>query len=224
MHSLQARADLPSGPIRYVEREMYLDLEDAHHTVEVRATVAEGRPPYVATLGFGSAGLLALAFTRSGVFAADEPRRASHVLLADVEALIVDCRALAETAAHSLGYRGRVEMLVGIACDVPGQALRLRRLDHETGEMAPADETSSFEPIITSFDTDPAYPDRAKWCWDVAQRAADRFGAPAPQLVLPPAPQDDGTPKPAGIPGPERAAWRPRTHPANRVRMAPQER
>lgn len=198
---LESRGDFPSGPFRYVDAEVTRDLHDVYRAARRQVDV-DGEPYLDSVVGFGHAGFLAMGLTRSGRIAEDEPQQPTHVLLADVESIIVDMRAFAEEAALDAGHVGRVEVLVGIACEVPDQPLMLRHLDQATGVLLPPDESlTTFTPIISSFEAGPGHAGRAAWCWENGVIAAEQFGAVSPQLVVPPMSEADDEPTAAGTTG-----------------------
>ncbi len=114
------------------------------------------------------------------------PRASSHVMLCDLEAILIEVQVYLHRRAELLNYRGRARVTVGVHTDLP-QGVTLRRLDEETGELHPDGlRTRRFWPLSTEFALiDPPQRTRRR-SYRLATRAARAFGASAPQLLADP--------------------------------------
>lgn len=176
-----SRAQFPSGPFAVapgvVEVEMSADGLRAGATTGTR-----GQPVFEGRIELHGPAL-SVALTRSGVLddGAVEP---SHVMLSDVEAVLVDLVELMEAYASECAYAGPTRVHVGIESAVPDRPVELRVYDELCGDnLRPAAGYSHFTPIDFGYPgrLDPDAAEQVRW--DSAVRAAHQFGVFVPQLV-----------------------------------------
>ncbi|MCB1252410.1 MAG: hypothetical protein M9891_03960 [Austwickia sp.] len=176
-----ADGTFPSGPFAVAPGEVDVELAADGRSAEATLEVA-GERSYQARAGLDGRGVSA-ALTRSGLLD-DGSVEPTHVMLSDVESVLVDIVAIAESLAAEIGYFGAVRVMVGIACAVPGQNLELRVYDELCGDnLRPAAGYTHFEPIVLDYPgrLDEAAAEALRW--ENAVRIAHAFGVFLPQLV-----------------------------------------
>lgn len=188
--------EFPAGQLAYVPDREPVRVNPEFHMVTVSHATPDGEPFLELKIGFGIAGFVAVGFTRSGRLG-DDRVEPSHVLLADVEASIVDVGHLLTLLAQHRDYVGECEVIISVASDVPGRPVRLRAFDETVGELIPADRCpEAFETLIGHFRTPIERPAFHRYGWDLATRAAAQFEVSTPQLFVDPA---KGTPPIGGF-------------------------
>lgn len=119
----------------------------------------------------------------------DDGTLPTHVLLSDVEAVAIDCMALARALAAHTHYEGPALLLLEVLCDHPHNPLELRVYDEGDGErLRPAAGYSYFAPIRLAFDLPLTHTEEEHLLWDLARDTCLQFGVFEPQLIRPPMP------------------------------------
>ncbi|QQS02310.1 MAG: hypothetical protein IPK37_08335 [Austwickia sp.] len=176
-----ARGVFPAGPFGVAPELVEVVFLDAEQRAE--ATLAIDQPPsFVARMGLAGPGVYT-AMSRSGQLD-DGSREPSHVMLSDVEAVLIDTLELTEAYAAELGYAGPAQVLVGVESAVPGRPLELRVHDELCGDnLRPAAGYSSFDPLRVDYPGRLDEESAEQLRWDTAVRIAHTFGVFMPQLV-----------------------------------------
>lgn len=180
-----ATGAFPTGPLAYGRNPISIASEPPFHTARIDMPDDDGDPFISVELELGPGGFVAVAGTRRGQVSPGT-MRASHVFLADVEAGVADLLVFLEVRCAQIGYRGPTRVLLALFCDVADEPLGLRCLDEITGEMDLDVRHRAFDPmgfdyVVGEIDLGHAA------AYDIAEELAERFGAPGPQLLLPPA-------------------------------------
>lgn len=188
--------EFPAGQLAYVPDREPVRVNPEFHMVTVSHATEDGEPFLELKIGFGIAGYVAVGFTRSGRMG-DEQVEPSHVLLADVEAIIIDVAHLLTLLAEHRDYAGDCQVIVSVASEVPDRPVRLRAYDETIGELIPADRCpESFTPLIGTFRTPVDRSAFHRYGWELAKQAAAQFEVSGPQLFVDPA---KGTPPVGGF-------------------------
>ncbi len=171
----------PAGPFGIAPELVEFSYAESG-ALDTAALGAAGAPSFEARVVVEARGI-AVALTRSGRLD-DGSVEPTHVMLSDVEAVLVDIVELVLAYAGETGHAGTARVRVGIECAVPGRALELRVYDEWCGDnLRPAAGYSRFDPVEVIFpgrlDEDAAEQLR----WDTAVRLAHTFGVFVPQLV-----------------------------------------
>ena len=111
----------------------------------------------------------------------------THVMLTDVEAVIMDCVALARALASHTRYEGPALLLIEVHCNSLTTPLELRVYDEGSGDrLRPAVGYDYFAPMRIPF-TFPLTPgEERELTWDLARDLCLQFGVFEPQLIRPP--------------------------------------
>ncbi len=114
----------------------------------------------------------------------DDVTRRSHVMLTDVESVLMDTVTLIETAARRVGYEGPCRIMIALACDIPGEPLELRVYDEGDGNvLRPAAGYRDFAPVFVEYPGRLSQDEMEHVLWEAALEIALRFGVFAPQMV-----------------------------------------
>lgn len=111
----------------------------------------------------------------------------THVLLSDVEAVAVDCVALARALSAHTHYEGPALLLVKVLCESPEAPLELRVYDEGNGEhLRPPAGYRYFAPMRMPFNFPLTEDEEQRLLWDLARDMCLQFGVFEPQLIRPP--------------------------------------
>lgn len=187
--------DFPLGPIAYSPAEQKVEFHSFFRSIVARQDHA-GQPYLESRIGYGKAGIIGNALTRSGRFDSG-PIRPFDVLQSDVETTLAEVIGQLTLTAMLTGYRGAARYRVAV---LGSPDTRLRRLDDETGELRAWQECAdSFERFTMELQvTDDL--DRPKVHAAVfpgVLRIAEQFGAAGPQYFVDP--HRRGTPAPMAL-------------------------
>ncbi|GAB98286.1 hypothetical protein BJY21_000897 [Kineosphaera limosa] len=111
----------------------------------------------------------------------------THVLLADMEAVIAEARVYTALRAAHIGYAGQVRITAMIYNDVPFEPLALRRFDEYTGELfLEMASLRAFPPKSTVYSLTSTPDEIRRIYFALARRIAAAFGAAKPQFLADP--------------------------------------
>ncbi|MBW3086987.1 hypothetical protein KEM60_03217 [Austwickia sp. TVS 96-490-7B] len=131
----------------------------------------------------GTPGTLAVGLTRSGRLD-DGSVEPSHVLLSDAESVLTDTCALVQACLTLLDHRGVVELLLRVACDIPGRPVELRVYDEDCGDtLCPPSGRHAVAPLRLSTVAPISQVEAERVVWEAASTLATAFGASRPQLL-----------------------------------------
>lgn len=174
--------EVPAGPYAFRPGPAALDVSGADRQVELTCHLDGGRR-LQGRITLEESGVLCEALTRSGHLD-DGSHEPSHVMLSDVESVLVDMVHLVEACAAETGYRGAVRLMLGVACEIPGTPLELRVYDEAGGDLLrPAAGYDRFDPVILEYPVPLGEAERAHLLWDTAVAIGYAFGVFLPQLV-----------------------------------------
>lgn len=181
----------PSGPLDFVPGGYERRLNDLYELVTF---ASEAAPQLELKIGFGAAGFVAVAFTRSDVFD-DNVTRPGGVLLTDAESVVADTYILAVTSALELGYDGGIDFIFDVVYDRTDPPLTVHALDEHTGQVVPVTSSRAVsEPVYghAEYSRERTTPRSAHQ--DIHRLASDLVGlfGRTPQFVemLPPQSED----------------------------------
>ena len=109
----------------------------------------------------------------------------THVMLSDVEAVLIDCMSLARALAAETGYAGPALLLLEIECR-SDQPLELRAYEGNGEVLRPAAGYNFFAPMRLPFTLPLNAEEEAELLWDVARDLSLQFGVVEPQLIRDP--------------------------------------
>lgn len=173
----------PQGPFSYVSRSYELEDQPEFARVILRAD-HKGEPHLEYQIAIAPMGFIRIGLTRSGRLGSG-PVSPSHVLLSDVESLLLDVALLGEVTGRQTGQSGELEIAVGIVSEVPGQPLRLRAFDESTGELCPplaGDADQVFTPVGVRIDRALGEAEVYAAVFQAGRAIAAQFGA-SPQFM-----------------------------------------
>lgn len=180
----------PSGPVSYVDG----GYEIASHPDYLGTTVRGPSAPHLELqLGLGTAGFVAVGFTRTGILD-DGTECPGAVLLSDCESVIADTWTLAIGAALQIGYRGRIEACFAIAYTREDETVPIFALDDDTGVpvargTASTDDVPRVVRHLELTDATSAREIHVE-LYSAARDLASFFGSTTPELV--PTPYAEG--------------------------------
>lgn len=174
--------DYPAGPFSFtpsaigVERNSLYQVARAEFPLpcdrSLRCRVAVAEPS-----------VLIEGISRGGCVFENETH-SSHVLLTDVESVLMDTLTLLETAAEQVGYSGPRRLMIALACDIPGEALELRVYDEGDGNVVrPPAGYRDFAPVFVEYPGPLSPEETEQVLWQAALEIALRFGVFNPQMV-----------------------------------------
>ena len=187
--------DFPLGPIAYSPVEQDVQFHPLFQSIHARQD-DHGEPFLESRIGYGGAGILGNALTRSGRFDTG-PVRPFDVLQCDVETTLAEVIGQLALTAMLIGYRGPARFRVAV---LGTDETRLRRFDDETGVvLAPQECASSFEPFTMELQvTDGLTREEVHArVYPAVMRIVEQFGAAGPQYFVDP--ERRGTPPPFAL-------------------------
>lgn len=185
LDSAYATGHFPTGAFEYVAHDVEIVRGAQHSQILMQAADPVGAPYLECIIGFGTDGFLGVAMTRSGHLD-DGPATPGHVLLCDVESVLLDAAILLDVYQGATGVTGDSTVSVMIASAVPDSPLRLRALDEETGALAPAlpaGPAQDFTPVSFDIHTDDDVETSRRKLYQSLTQAAVQFGVSKPQLL-----------------------------------------
>ncbi len=185
LDSAYASGEFPVGAGGYVCHEVSIEVLPSHSQATLRASADDGSDFIEYQVGFAPNAYLGVAMTRSGHFPGFA-KAPGHVLLPDVEGVVLDLAVLLDHAGRVLELGGPTHFAVEILSEIRGHPLRLRCLDVETGELClarPGDEPEEFQPVSVrlyrEMDVDAGH----RLMYRALSEVASQFGVAAPQLL-----------------------------------------
>ncbi len=185
LDSAYASGNFPVGAGAYVCHEVSIKRLPTHSQAILRACAADGSDFLEYQIGFAPNGYLGVAMTRSGHFPGSAPAP-GHVLLADVEAVVLDLAVLIDHSGRILDRRGANQFSVAVLSDIPGHPLRLRCLDVDTGELCPprpGDDPELFHPVSVRLHPEMDTETGHRLLYQALTEVAGQFGVEEPQLL-----------------------------------------